>query len=139
MIAQESFVTSYKLWFQNGDIIIRLKNSKHWMNIFLFRKVETIYKPTKRERCGVKILMLFDWEWNWFFAEFHCLHWSNYRVPNPLANLPLPFDNYKGPSKVALWLLHGYLNNGYCVALWKIITGLLKLSRHWLKQYWLHR
>ena len=107
MIAQESFGTSYELWFHNGGIIIRLKNSRQWMNIFLFRKVKTIYKPTKLERCGVKIFMLFDWEWNWLFAEFHCLHWSNYRMPKSSSQPTL-----------TIWQLQRSLKSCLMIAPW---------------------
>lgn len=83
-----------------------------WKGRLSFR----IYIPSKRERYGVKVFMLCESQ-SGYLLNFIIYTGATTEYLNPLANLDLPFDTYKSPSKVVLSLLHDYLNKGYCVTL----------------------
>ena len=83
-----------------------------WKGRLSFR----IYISTKRERYGVKLFMLRESNTG-YLRNFIIYTGAITNNTTPLVNPPMPFDNYKSPSKVVLSLMTDFIQCGYCLTL----------------------
>ena len=88
-----------------------------WKSHLSFR----IYIPTKRERYGVKLFMLCERNTG-YHSNFIICTGATINYTAPLANLPMPFDDYKNLSKVVLSLMNDFIRCGYWLTLGNYYT-----------------